>query len=159
MKLEKMLKLGVILVVSISLLTGCDISNRIYYDNSKIIKDYDSLNIDMIEETAGDATYSAILKLSGSATIWKYESDKDITLKAPYDLLVKSGKAKIVLISPDNKITTLIESSGESVGRKTSVFKLNIKKGYNRIKLVGYEKADIDLEIHIEKGEFQEIDF
>lgn len=36
-------------------------------------------------------------------------------------------------------------------------FTVPIKKGKNRIKVVGYEKADIDIELHIEKGTFKEV--
>ncbi|WP_259473383.1 hypothetical protein [Clostridium estertheticum] len=34
-----------------------------------------------------------------------------------------------------------------------------IKKGNNRIKVIGYEKADIDIELHIDKGTFKKISF
>lgn len=103
--------------------------------------------------------YKGKLKLSGSGTIWTYESSSDINLKVPYLLSVKSGKAKIVLISPDNTIVNLVENTDKATMKGTTSLTLPIKKGENRIKLVGYKKADINVELHIEKGTFEKISF
>ncbi len=99
------------------------------------------------------------MKLSGSGTIWAYESSSDFDLKVPYILSVKSGKAKIVLISPDNTVVNLVENTDKATMKETTSLTLPIKKGNNRIKLVGYKKADIDIELHIEKGTFEKISF
>ncbi|MCW6060831.1 hypothetical protein LAV35_10680 [Clostridium sporogenes] len=80
-------------------------------------------------------------------------------MKVPYILSVKSGKAKIVLISPANTVVNLVENTDKATMKGTTSLTLPIKKGNNRIKLVGYKKADIDIELHIEKGTFEKISF
>lgn len=80
-------------------------------------------------------------------------------MKVPYILSVKSGKAKIVLISPANTVVNLVENTHKATMKGTTSLTLPIKKGNNRTKLVGYKKADIDIELHIEKGIFEKISF
>ncbi|GKX65854.1 50S ribosomal protein L7ae [Inconstantimicrobium mannanitabidum] len=146
-------------IMIISLLSGCSnkAMNKIYDDNSKIASAYDTFGLSHSKETIEPGIYKARFKLSGSGTIWTYESDSDIDLKVPYILSVKSGKAKIVLISPDNTVVTLVENTNKATMNETTSFTVPIKKGNNRIKIVGCEKADIDIELHIEQGTFKEI--
>ncbi|AKA68856.1 hypothetical protein [Clostridium scatologenes] len=141
----------------ISLLAGCsnDVANKVYDDNSKICKEYDTFGMDNSNEKVEQGVYKANLKISGDTTIWEYKSDKDFDLKVPYNLYVKSGKGKIVLISPDNKVTTLVEKSSKAGNGGKESMMLSIKKGNNRIKLVGYKKADMNVEIHLDKGNFK----
>ena len=149
-------------IMIISLFIGCGYStdqfsnDKIYNENSVL----DSFNIlDESMETISSGIYKGRLILSGSATIWTYESSSDFDLKVPYSFSVKSGKAKIVLVSPDNTFVNLIESTDKSTIEGTTSLTIPIKKGNNRIKLVGYKKADIDIELHIEKGTFSKISF
>ncbi|AKN30383.1 50S ribosomal protein L7ae [Clostridium carboxidivorans P7] len=141
----------------VSLLVGCsnDVADKVYDDNSKICKEYDTFGMDNSNEKVEQGLYKANLKISGDTTIWEYKSDKDFDLKVPYNLSVKSGKGKIVLISPDNKVTTLVEKSSKADNGGKESMMLSIKKGNNRIKLVGYKKADMNVEIHLDKGNFK----
>ena len=74
-----------------------------------------------------------------------------------YLLNVTSGKVKLVLISADNSVTTLIERSQKSelVDYATNV--LQIKKGLNTIKIVANDNASFEFNIKIPKGEFKEL--
>ncbi|WP_308780268.1 hypothetical protein [uncultured Clostridium sp.] len=47
-------------------------------------------------------------KIEGLDIIWTYEADKDMELDMKYLLNVTSGKVKLVLISADNSVTSLI---------------------------------------------------
>ncbi|GAA0085303.1 lipoprotein [Clostridium sp. CTA-7] len=157
MNFKKRIILTVILLMIISLLIGCsnDITNSIYDNNAKIAKSYDSFGLDDSKETIESGVYTGKLKLSGCGTIWRYESDSDFNLEAPCKLSVKSGKAKIVLISPDDTVTNLVEISNKDTTDENTTLTLPIKKGINRIKIVGYDKADINIELNITKGDFQ----
>lgn len=150
-----------IIIIIVSLFIGCGNSavNNIYNDNNKIKSEADTFSLNESEETIESGVYKGKLKLSGSGTIWTYESNEDIDLKVPYTLSVKNGKAKIVLISPDNKVINLVENTNKATIDGTTSLTVPIKKGDNRIKVVGYEKADIDIELHIEKGTFKKISF
>lgn len=146
-------------IMMISLCLGCgnNTMNKIYNDNSKIANVSDTFGLDESTETIKSGIYKGKLKLSGCGTIWTYQSSTDFDLKIPYTLSVNSGKAKIVLISPDNTVVNLVENTDEATIKGVTSLTAPIKKGNNRIKVVGYEKSDIDIELHIDKGTFEEI--
>ena len=148
MNFKKRIVLMVISLMIISLLIGCSNNsiNALYDDNSKIAKSHDSFGLNNSNETIESGVYTGKLKLTGFGTIWKYESSEDFDLDAPYTLSVKSGKAKIFVISPDNTVINLVENIPNSTMEETTSLTIPIKKGTNRIKLVGYKKADINIE-------------
>ncbi len=161
MNFKKRKILVIMTIIMITLLIGCgkNFMDRVYNDDSKIANDSDTFGLDESDETIKEGVYKGKFKLSGSGTIWTYESDEDFDLQVPYTLSVKSGKAKIVSISPDNTVVTRVENTAKSSVEGNTTLTIPIKKGINRIKLVGYKKADIELELHIEKGEFKKISF
>ncbi|MGH4125280.1 MAG: 50S ribosomal protein L7ae [Clostridium sp.] len=161
-------------IMTLILLIGCgsnndinmDKFNKIYNDNSEIADESDFYSIDKghtildgTNETIESGTYKGKLKLSGSGTIWTYESSTDFDLKVPYSLSVKSEKAKIVLILPDNTVVDLVENTAKATIKGPASITVPIKKGNNRIKVVGYNEADINLELHIEKGTLKKIQY
>lgn len=81
-------------------------------------------------------------KMTGMDTIWKYNALEDITMQMNYSLWVASGKAKLILIQPDNTLITLTEqeSTMDNQQMDTSTMEqeceLNFKKGRNKIKIV-----------------------
>lgn len=158
---KKRILLFFMAIIMGTLLIGCaDTSmNVLYNNNSEIAKDYNSFSLNRCEETVDKNVYKGKLKLTGHIIIWDYESDTDLDLEVPYKLLVKKGKAKIVLISPDNKVVTLIENTSKSSNKENTSIKLPIKKGNNRIKLVGFDNADIQVELHIDRGTFSKRNF
>lgn len=79
--------------------------------------------------------------------------DVDIT----YLLKVSNGKAKFVLISPDNTTTLIVESNNESELKDYATNTLQIKKGINRIKLVAGKNTISEFDISIPNGRFQEL--
>ncbi|WP_291580319.1 50S ribosomal protein L7ae [Clostridium sp. UBA6640] len=161
MNFKKRKILVIMTIIMITLLIGCgdNFMDRVYNDDDKIASDSNTFGVDESDETIEEGIYKGKLKLSGSGTIWIYESDEDFDLQVPYTLSVKSGKAKLVLISPNNTVATLVENTAKSSVEENTALTIPIKKGINRIKLVGYKKADIELELHIEKGEFKKISF
>lgn len=149
-----------ITVMIISLFIGCsnNTMDKIYDDNNKIANIYDSFSLDKSVEKIESGTYKGNLKLSGSMTIWTYDSSEDFDLQVPYTLSVKSGKAKIVLVSPDNTVVNLVENTDKSTVEGKTSLTVPIKKGKNRIRVVGYKKADINLELQIDKGTFNKVE-
>ncbi|ARC84296.1 putative lipoprotein [Clostridium argentinense CDC 2741] len=159
MNFKKRKILVVITIIMITLLIGCgdNFMDRVYNDDIKIANDSDTFGLDKSDETIEEGVYKGKVKLSGSGTIWTYESDEDFDLQVPYTLSVKSGQGKLVLISPDNTVVTLVENTAKSSVEGNTTLTIPVKKGINRIKLVGYKKADIELELNIEKGTFKSI--
>ena len=128
--------------------------DKVYADDSKIISQSDTYGIDVNELEADGDKYSGRIKISGSYSIWKYECDEDTDINISYLFSVASGKAKLVLITPDNTIH-VIASGGQKIendDKKQTT--LSLKKGTNRLKLVGKNKADIKLELDISEGTY-----
>ncbi|WP_425448861.1 hypothetical protein [Dethiothermospora halolimnae] len=160
MKSRKKIVSIVILIVVITLVIGCnDETGKVYSDENEISAKYDTFSLDEDSETIEQGKYKGTFKLSGMGTIWKYQSDDDINLEVPYKFSVQKGKAKLVLISPDDTIVNLIEITNSSSEKKEKSLTLPIKKGLNRMKVVGHDKASIDMEIQIDKGSFKKIGF
>ncbi len=159
MTYKKRILLLTMTIMMISLFVGCgnNTMSKIYNDNSKIANVSDTFGLDQSKETIESGIYKGKLKLSGSGTIWAYKSNTDFDLQVPYALSVNSKKAKIVLISPDNTVVNLVENTDKVTIKGATSLTVPIKKGNNRIKVVGYEKADIDIELHIAKGTFKKI--
>ena len=64
---------------------------------------------------------------------------------------------KFVLISPDDSITNIVEMTKDSPVKDYAVSNLKIKKGKNRIKLVGGVDTSASFEIKIPEGDFEEL--
>lgn len=129
--------------------------NRVYNHEKMMAHENDYCGINEGRIIVNEGKYSADLKFSGSLTVWSYESSKDEELVIPYTLDLISGKAKLVLISPDNSVVNLIENTEEEVdcGGETTI-KISLKRGINRIKLIGYRKSEVQLYLWCDKGEF-----
>lgn len=149
-----------IFIVLAMVLVGCSKNdiNFIYNDDKKILSDINISELDVKEQSIKGEEFKAVInKIEGLDIIWTYEADKDMELDMKYLLNVTSGKVKLVLISADNSVTTLIERSQKSelVDYATNV--LQIKKGLNTIKIVANDNASFEFNIKIPKGEFKEL--
>lgn len=154
-------KIYIIVIIMISmLLIGCsnNYMTSIYDNNEKISSDANSFNLDINEQSIEGQQFKAqIKKIEGMDTIWSYESDEDKILDITYLINVKSGKLKLVLISPDNSVNEIIEQTKKSDMMNTSTNSLDIKKGLNRIKIVGDKHTSVDLDIKITQGDFEKL--
>lgn len=153
-------KYVMIFIVLSMVLVGCskNYMASIYNDNEKISSDANSFNLDVDKQSIDGQEFKGVIKkIEGMDTIWTYESDKDMELDMTYLLNVVSGKLKLVLISPDSSVTTLIERSKESEVVDYATNTLQIKKGLNRIKIVANKNTSIEFNIIIPNGQFNEL--
>lgn len=153
-------KYVMIFIVLSMVLVGCskNYMTSIYNDNEKISSNTNSFNLDVDKQSIDGQEFKGVIKkIEGMDTIWTYESDKDIELDMTYLLNVVSGKLKLVLISPDSSVTTLIERSKESEIVDYATNTLQIKKGLNGIKMVANKNTRIEFDIIIPNGEFKEL--
>ena len=142
------------------LLVGCSKNNinSIYNDNEKIASDINIYKLNIKEQSIEGQEFKGVIKkMEGLDTIWTYEADKDMELDMKYLLNVTSGKVKLVLISPDNSVTSLIERSKGSEVADYATNVLQIKKGLNTMKIVAKDNASFEFDIRIPKGEFKEL--
>lgn len=153
-------KYVMIFIVLSMVLVGCskNYMTSIYNDNEKISSNTNSFNLDVDKQSIDGQEFKGVIKkIEGMDTICTYESDKDIELDMTYLLNVVSGKLKLVLISPDSSVTTLIERNKESEVVDYATNTLQIKKGLNRIKMVANKNTNIEFNIIIPNGEFKEL--
>ncbi|MGL4737740.1 MAG: hypothetical protein ACRCW2_09840, partial [Cellulosilyticaceae bacterium] len=88
-------------------------------------------------------------------TIWTYEATEDMTLEMTYVLNAIKGNVKLVLINPDGSLTDVIERSDQATFTDYATSTLSIKKGTNRLKLVGSKNCSVEFEITMSCGEFK----
>jgi hypothetical protein len=75
-------------------------------------------------------------------TLWSIKSDHNKNVLIEYTSQIKKGKLKLVLIHPDDTIKTIFEGDGEST------VNVPVKKGNNRIKIIGKNTTgEIDFKI------------
>lgn len=90
--------------------------------------------------------YSLVVeKFDGRDTLWtkSFEADKEIEIRIKLSL--SKGTVKIVHIDDDGDIITILEYTGHNSIDGYVSKTVSLKKGLNRIKIVGYECRNIDL--------------
>lgn len=161
-------KYVVILILLSVLLIGCSKNSitsiydnymtSIYDDNEKISSTTNSYSLNGIQQSIkGQQFKGHIKKIEGMDTIWTYESDEDKELDMIYLINVTRGKLKLVLISPDNSVTNIIERTNQSDIISYATNTLHIKKGLNRIKIVADKDTSAELDITIPDGNLKEL--
>lgn len=154
-----MKKLVSIVVIVTLVLTGCS-SNRmssIYNNEEKIVSETNSYNLNEADQSIEEQKLSGLVEFEGMDTIWTFDSEEDTKIDMTYMFKVTNGKAKLVLVSPDDTLTTLVETTKDSEVNDDTVNQISVKKGLNRIRLVAANNAKIEFDINIDYGTFDEI--
>jgi outer membrane lipoprotein-sorting protein len=137
-------------------ISGCvDISdkNEIYSDNIRIAQSNDSYMTTGWSGRPSGNEYSVSATFTGMDTIWRYDAENDIDVELAYLLSVsQGGKAKLVLITPDDEVIILSENTDNTQNAEMEYQTVSLKKGNNRIKIVGYDKSKLEFKLHIEVG-------
>lgn len=83
----------------------------------------------------------------GRETLWEQTLDRDKDIELKIKLCLGEGTVKIVHIDEDEDVSTIMECT-QNEGKAESVSKsVSLKKGYNRIKIVGYGCKEVDLKL------------
>lgn len=133
------------------LLTGCSM-NYLYSNDKKISSYTNSFNLNKAEQTIEDQEYIGELEFEGMDTVWIYNAEQDMDIEVSYLLSVSEGKAKLVFIGPEGELKILVENTGNVIQKEMKTSKFSLKKGKNRIKLIGANKAQIYLKLKINEG-------
>ena len=148
---------GIIFAVVLSM--TLILPSRIYNDERFLVKELNTANKKNFKKNKQDEiTTITCEKMTGMDIIWKYNALEDITMQMNYSLQVASGKAKLILIQPDNTIITLIEQENISMNNQQidpsmmeQSSKLDLKKGQNKIKIVCEKETAFFLSFQISK--------
>lgn len=149
-------------VIMIGMLTGCmsnpiNYTNSLYTDEKQISAENNTYSLDYVEQEVEDNQYIGKMRFEGADTIWQYRAPEDCDIEVSYRLSVTSGKAKLVLISPNKAITTLAENEDQHLQEETLTITLELQKGMNRIRLVGADNANIKLRLEVPVGTLNEV--
>ena len=103
------LKVRIILpTIAIMLLfSSCSFNSMlsIYNNDKKIASETNTFNLGEIEQEIDNKKIEAkIDDIEGMETIWSFTSDEDMDIELSGEMSIKSGKAKLVLILPDNTL-------------------------------------------------------
>lgn len=138
-------------VVFICLLSaGCSnvYAEREYDSADKIAQEADRYTKVMSKSNQTQEGYSLdMAEFDGRETLWSdtLEEDKEIEMEISFAL--SSGMAKVVHIDDEGHVTTIIECSPETSTDGYIAKTISFKSGKNRLKIVGYDCEDIQLEL------------
>lgn len=147
-----------LLLATMVLAAGCAANTgaKVYDDKEAIAKDYNSYNLVHSKASIDGNTLTGSAELmEGMGTIWEYKAADEEDVSITYSMNVYKGKAKLVLIAPDNTLKTLIECTADSDGWQEGTADVQIREGKNRIKLIGGKGTEIVYEISADKGEIK----
>lgn len=156
--MKKRIKDILLLVTTVIFTSGCVLNTgtRIYDNDKMIVKDYDSYNLVQSKHyVENNRMFGSADTMEGTRTIWMLDASEATDVEISYKLKISSGKAKLVLISPDNTVTNLIECEPESDFEEETSSIFPVEVGENRMKLVAGKDTKIEFEVFADKGEIK----
>lgn len=129
---------------------------NLYDNDKKLAADFNTYNLVNarynIEE---QRIYGTFDTFEGMINLWEYEVSEEQELTVDYTLHVTEGKVKLVLITPDDTVTTLVERTAESESEEAEgTCTITVKAGNNRIKIVGDKGSSVEFDLSIAEGDF-----
>ena len=151
--MKKVLTVLILCLFVISL-SGCGDLNEKYDDNEALVKSGDSNSTRGASSTKIGNRLSVLrTTMTGSRTLWRYSTNNDIDVTFSYSLSVTDGgKAKLVLITPDDEVIILAENTDNTTYNEMHSQTVSLRKGTNRIKIVGYDAPQFDLVLSVDVG-------
>lgn len=135
------------------ILTGCNngFAEREYDSDDKIsqMEDRYTKNVSVFNTIDGGFSLT-VSGFDGRETLWSdiIEKNQDIEMEISFSL--SEGRAKIVHIDEEGNVTTIIECLPETSTDGFVTETVSLKKGENRLKIVGYDCDDVELEVLFE---------
>ena len=130
------------------MLSSCGDNNAAYDDDAIIARTYDNYTALKSSTKSWGKDYSLTSTLSGTKTIWRHWAKDDMDIRLSYMLSVtEGGKAKLVFITPDNEVIILSENTDNSAMSEMKTETVTLKKGNNRIKIVGQDSPKLQLKL------------
>lgn len=139
-----------LIIVLFMFMTGC--SNKFaeneYDSMEKIIENGDRYAKEDSIFNPIDGGYSlTVSKFDGRQTLWKDTLENSQNVKIEFSFELTKGQAKIVHIDTEGNVTTLIECTPETSTDGYVTKTVSMTSGENRLKIVGFDCENIDLEM------------
>jgi len=164
--MKSKITLLLITLLTCCLLTGCGSAfAKAEYDNNKKIAtggDRYSKVSSVFNPIEGGNSFR-VSKFNGRETLRTETVDEEREMEVLVRFSLKEGRGKVVFVDGDDNVSVLAEKSGEDGSEAADGGKggedgswgamepiscrLVLKKGFNRIKFVGYDCKDVELEL------------
>lgn len=132
------------------LLAGCsnEFAKEEYNSAESIAKTGDRYAKKMSVFNSINGGYSlTVSEFDGRETLWSDRVKEEQSIEMEFLLTLSEGQAKVVIVDEEENVTTLIECSPET-GTDGLVSKtVELSKGKNYIKIVGYDCKDMELKM------------
>lgn len=131
-------------------LAGCSntFAKTEYNSDEKIAEVSDRYAKSMSVFNPIDGGYSLeVSQFDGRETLWKKSFLEENEIEIDVKLTLSAGTVKLVHIDEDDNVTTIMECTPENCTDEYISKTVCLKEGSNRIKIVGYDCEDIDLEL------------
>lgn len=144
-----------IALLCMAVLSGCGNPAGVYNNEEELAADYDSFNIvSGVRNQLDNGAEGSFGKMEGMVTVRKFEAEEDTVAEMEYDFSITKGKAKLILVTPDGNVTTLVEleKQEEEEASEEGTVELTLQKGTNLIKAVGGKEASFSYTFTVEKA-------
>lgn len=145
----------ILLVVLLCMfMTACnnEFAKQDYNSVEKIAKEEDHYAKESSIFNPIEGGYSLIVsKFDGYQTLWSGRVEEEQEMEIDFSFTLSGGQAKIVHIDDVGNVTTVIECSPESCTDEIVTKTVFLKSGKNRLRIVGYDCENIDLEMLFEE--------
>lgn len=145
---KNMKKLKITLICLVCLfITACSnaFAKKEYDSDEKIsqIEDHYAQELSVFNCVNGECSLT-VSKFDGRRTLWTETLDKSQNIDIKFSFSLSNGMAKIVHIDVNGNVTTIIECSPDTSADGFITKTVSLKKGQNRLKIIGYDCEDID---------------
>lgn len=94
-----------------------------------------------------------VSKFDGRQTLWREEVKEEQEIPIDFTFTLSKGQAKVVHVDKDGNVTTVLECTPETVASGSVTKTILLKKGDNRIKVVGFDCKDMKLIMLFKDGQ------
>lgn len=141
-------------VLCVSVCDGMPSAVNLYDDTEMLAENYNTYNITMGKRSEKGGKYKGSFgTLEGMVTVWEKNVKSPTNMTMTYTFQTTNSKGKLVLISPDDTVTTLVEgiAEGEDADIQEGTIVLELQEGKYRIKVVGGKDASLEYEFELEE--------
>ncbi len=159
---KKYITLFLTILVLLSCFASCNSNSfsELYDDEARLASKSNTYSLANDQQSTDGTTCTVSAEeFEGMDTLWSYEAKETETIELTCQLTVYSGKLKLILIAPDNSITTITEVTSETKTSGLQTFCITLPAGENRMKVVGDSDTRFELELSVPVGEFLELGF
>lgn len=151
--MKSLKKVNIVLILLIgALLMGCsnEFAKEQYDSDELIAQNSDRYSKSMsVMNTYDNSVTLTVGKFDGRQCVWSADYDEDQEVRIKLSFTLAAGRAKLVHVDEDGNVTTIVECTPDSEVEDLTSYSVDMKEGYNRLKVVGYDCEDLKLSVEI----------